>query len=42
MPLLVLAAANVGYIARLTRSSMLEALRQEYIRTAQAKGLMHF
>ena len=39
MPLLVLAAANVGYIARLTRSSMLEVLRQEYIRTAQAKGL---
>jgi len=39
MPVLVLAAANVGYIARLTRSSMLEVLQQEYIRTAQAKGL---
>jgi peptide/nickel transport system permease protein/oligopeptide transport system permease protein len=39
MPVLVLGAANVGYIARLTRSSMLEILRQEYIRTAQAKGL---
>jgi len=39
MPVLVLAAANVGYIARLTRSSMLEVLRQDYIRTAQAKGL---
>lgn len=39
MPVLVLATANVGYIARLTRSSMLETLRQEYIRTAQAKGL---
>ena len=39
MPMLVLAAANIGYIARLTRSSMLETLRQEYIRTAEAKGL---
>lgn len=39
MPVLVLAAANVGYIARLTRSSMLEVLRQDYIRTARAKGL---
>jgi ABC-type dipeptide/oligopeptide/nickel transport system permease component len=41
MPVLVLAAANVGYIARLTRSSVLEVLRQDYIRTAQAKGLHH-
>ncbi len=40
MPVLVLAAANVGYIARLTRSSMLEVLRQDYIRTAEAKGLL--
>lgn len=39
MPVTVLAAANVGYIARLTRSSMLEVLRQDYIRTAQSKGL---
>ncbi|HBY95765.1 MAG TPA: ABC transporter permease [Chloroflexi bacterium] len=39
MPVLVLAAANVGYLARLTRSSMLEVLRQDYIRTAEAKGL---
>jgi peptide/nickel transport system permease protein/oligopeptide transport system permease protein len=39
MPVLVLSAANVGYIARLTRSSMLEVLGQDYIRTAQAKGL---
>lgn len=38
MPVLVLAAANVGYIARLTRSSMLEVLRQDYIRAARAKG----
>lgn len=40
MPMLVLAAANIGYLTRLTRSSMLETLRQEYIRTAEAKGLL--
>ncbi|HZQ07358.1 MAG TPA: ABC transporter permease [Anaerolineae bacterium] len=39
LPVLVLAAANLGYIARLTRSSMLEVLKQDYIRTATAKGL---
>ena len=39
LPVIVLAAANVGYIARLTRSSMLDVLRQDYIRTAYAKGL---
>jgi ABC-type dipeptide/oligopeptide/nickel transport system permease component len=39
LPVLVLAAANVGYIARLTRSSVLEVLRDDYVRTAYAKGL---
>ena len=39
LPVLVLAAASTGYVARLTRSSMLEVLRQDYIRTARAKGL---
>lgn len=39
MPVLVLAAVTMGYLARLTRSSMLETLRQDYIRTARAKGL---
>ncbi|MCB9149162.1 MAG: ABC transporter permease [Caldilineaceae bacterium] len=39
MPILVLAAANVGYIARLMRSSMLEVLSQDYMQTARAKGL---
>jgi ABC-type dipeptide/oligopeptide/nickel transport system permease component len=39
LPVLVLAAANVGYIARLTRSSMLEVLRDDFVRTARAKGL---
>ena len=38
LPVLVLAAGNVGYIARLTRSSVLDVLRQDYVRTARAKG----
>ncbi len=38
-PILVFALGGVGYIARLTRTSMLEVLRQDYIRTARAKGL---
>jgi ABC-type dipeptide/oligopeptide/nickel transport system permease component len=39
LPVLVLAAANVGYLARLTRSSILEVLREDFVRTARAKGL---
>jgi ABC-type dipeptide/oligopeptide/nickel transport system permease component len=39
LPVLVLAAANVGYITQLTRASMLEVLRDDYVRTARAKGL---
>ena len=39
LPVIVLMAANLGYIGRLTRSTMLEVLRQDYIRTAYAKGL---
>jgi ABC-type dipeptide/oligopeptide/nickel transport system permease component len=39
MPVLVLSAASLGYIARLTRFSMLEVLQQDYIRTAFSKGL---
>ena len=39
LPVLVLAAANVGYITQLTRASMLEALREDYVRTARSKGL---
>jgi ABC-type dipeptide/oligopeptide/nickel transport system permease component len=38
LPVTVLAAATTGYLARLTRSSMLEILDQDYIRTARAKG----
>lgn len=39
MPVIVLAAASLGYIARLTRVSVLEVMRQDYLRTAYAKGL---
>jgi ABC-type dipeptide/oligopeptide/nickel transport system permease component len=39
LPVLVLAAGNIGFIARLTRGSMLEVLRQDFVRTARAKGL---
>ncbi|MBV9127319.1 MAG: ABC transporter permease [Verrucomicrobia bacterium] len=39
LPSLVLAAPYVAYIARLMRSSMLEVLAQDFIRTARARGL---
>lgn len=39
MPALSLAALPTAYIARLTRSSMLDVLNQDYMKTAVAKGL---
>jgi ABC-type dipeptide/oligopeptide/nickel transport system permease component len=36
----VYAAISFAYIARLSRTSMLEVLRQDYVRTARAKGLV--
>ncbi|MDV6228602.1 ABC transporter permease [Nitratireductor aquimarinus] len=39
LPALTLAVVATGVIARLTRTAMLEVLRQDYIRTARAKGL---
>ena len=39
LPALSLAAVSVGYIARMMRSSMLEVIGKDYIRTARAKGL---
>ena len=39
LPALVLGAASSGVIARMTRASMLEVLRQDYVRTARAKGI---
>jgi ABC-type dipeptide/oligopeptide/nickel transport system permease component len=38
-PILVFGFGGAAYIARLARTSMLEILRQDYIRTARAKGL---
>ncbi|AIF67876.1 MULTISPECIES: ABC transporter permease [Terribacillus] len=39
MPIIALATGPTAIIARLTRSSMLEVLTQDYIKTARAKGL---
>jgi peptide/nickel transport system permease protein len=39
MPAIVLGWSSAGIIARLTRSSLLEIMRNDYIRTARAKGL---
>lgn len=39
LPAIALGAASTAIIARMTRSSLLEVIRQDYIRTAWAKGL---
>jgi peptide/nickel transport system permease protein len=39
LPAVVLGAASSAVIARMTRASMLEVLRQDYVRTARAKGV---
>ncbi len=39
LPAFTLACVQMGFIARMTRSSMLEVLGQDYVRTARAKGL---
>ncbi len=39
LPSVALALVALGVIARLTRSAMLEVLRQDFIRTARAKGV---
>ena len=39
LPSIALALVAVGVIARLTRSAMLEVLRQDFVRTARAKGV---
>ena len=39
LPALTLSVVAAGVIARLTRSAMLEVLRQDFIRTARAKGV---
>lgn len=39
MPVFALASSSIGTIARITRSSMMDVLDQDYIRTAKAKGV---
>jgi oligopeptide transport system permease protein len=39
LPVVALALPQIAYIARLTRGSMIEVLRSNFIRTARAKGL---
>ncbi|MEM9709602.1 MAG: oligopeptide ABC transporter permease OppB [Pseudomonadota bacterium] len=42
MPVIALSTSYMGSIARITRSSMLEVLNSNYIRTARAKGISGF
>ncbi|WP_307992162.1 ABC transporter permease [uncultured Clostridium sp.] len=42
LPVICLAFGPISYIARLIRSSMLEVIRYDYIRTARAKGVSEF
>jgi oligopeptide transport system permease protein len=39
MPIFVLSLGAGGFLTRITRASMLEAIRQDYVRTARSKGL---
>ena len=41
-PVIALSGYSLSFVSRLTRSSMLEVLRQDYIRTARANGLSEF
>lgn len=42
LPAFTLSLALLAFLARLTRASMLESMRQDYVRTARAKGLREF
>ena len=39
LPVITMAIYGIGYIARMTRASMVEVMTQQYIRTARLKGL---
>ena len=39
LPILTLGTQEVGYITRITRSSMLDVLGEDYIRTSRARGV---
>jgi len=41
LPAITLSTIPMAIVARMTRSSMLDVLRQDYIKTAKAKGLSH-
>ncbi len=38
-PVLIASTTGFGYLSRLTRTTMLEVLKQDYVRTARSKGL---
>lgn len=42
LPVFCMAFSQIAYITRLTRSSMLETMRQDYIRTERSKGVPEF
>jgi len=42
LPALVLGSYTMGAVSRMTRSSLLDVLAQDYMRTARAKGLSHW
>jgi peptide/nickel transport system permease protein len=42
LPAFTLAVSHMAYVARFTRSSLLEALSQDYVRTARAKGVREY
>lgn len=42
LPIIALSLYPMAYITRLTKSSMLDALGQDYVRTARAKGVMQW
>lgn len=42
LPTIALGTLSTAYVARITRASMLDVLRQDYIRTARAKGVKEY
>lgn len=42
LPIAVLALTNTGYIARMTRTAVLEVVSMDFVRTAHAKGLSYW
>lgn len=42
LPIVALSAGSIGVVTRYMRSSLIEALRQQYMRTAEAKGVRYW